>query len=162
MLFSKKEKLLLYPTDGRLLPLSEVPDEAFASGLLGIGFAIEPTEGTVYAPMEGQIVSVAEALHAYTLVHRDGTELLLHVGIDTVTLKGEGFLSMVAEGDRVRAGDPVARVDLALLREKKLPPHVIVLLTDPDAIASFQTSCGKGLGGRSEAAHYTLSRNKKE
>lgn len=153
-----KEQLLLYPADGRLIPLSEVPDEAFASGMLGVGFAVEPTEGTLYAPMDGVVESVADARHAYTLVHRNGIALLLHVGIDSVTLKGEGFLSMVNEGDRVRAGDVLARVDLEILRAHQIPTHVIVLLTEPETVRDLQINTGKGLGGRSEAARYRLAR----
>jgi len=157
---TKKERKLLFPTDGTLVPLSQTPDDAFASGMLGEGFAVIPTAGTVYAPMSGQIDSVADARHAYTVMSEDGTELLVHVGIDTVTLKGKGFLPMVAEGDRVAAGDVIARVDLDVLRAEGFPTHVVVLLPDPDSVEHLKICEGKGLGGKSEAAVYELSRKK--
>lgn len=155
----KKEKMMLFPIDGKLVPLSEVPDEAFSSGMLGIGFAVIPTAGTVYAPMEGQIESVTDARHAYTILGEDGTELLVHIGIDTVTLGGTGFLPMVCEGDRVKAGDVLARVELDVLREASLPLHTVVLITNPETVQDLQLSEGKGLGGKSEAARYRSVRN---
>ena len=161
-MFGKKEKLLLFPADGAAIPLSEGPDEVFASGMLGIGAAVLPDAGTVYAPMSGQIESVADARHAYTLVSEDGVEMMVHIGIDTVSLKGKGFLPMVAEGDRVRAGDVLARVDLDLLKQEKLYTHVVVLLTNPDATEAFTVRTGKGLGGKSELAVYRLADQKKE
>ena len=151
----KKERKLLFPTDGVLIPAEQIPDGAFASGMLGVGFAIVPSAGTVYAPMSGQIDSVADARHAYSLISADGVEMLVHIGIDTVTLKGEGFLSMVAVGDRVSAGDVIARVDLHLLKDRGLSPHIVVLLTDPDSVDELKILPGKGLGGKSEAAVYT-------
>ena len=159
---SKKEKILLFPVDGNAVPLSDVPDEVFASGMLGIGAAVVPDSGSVYAPMSGQIESVADARHAYTLISEDGVEMMVHIGIDTVSLKGKGFLPMVAEGDRVRAGDVLARVDLDVLKQEKLHTHVVVLLTNPDVTESFTPRTGKGLGGKSELAVYCLSNQKKE
>ncbi|MBE6601140.1 MAG: PTS glucose transporter subunit IIA [Ruminococcaceae bacterium] len=153
----KKEKLMLFPIDGTLIPLSDVPDEAFCSGMLGIGFAVLPTAGTVYAPMTGRIESVTDARHAYTVMGDDGTELLVHVGIDTVTLGGKGFLPMVSEGDSVKAGDVLARVDLDVLREASLPLHTVVLITNPETVSELQICKGKGLGGKSEAARYVPS-----
>ena len=116
----------------------------------------------MYSPLSGQVESVANARHAYTLIGDDGVELLVHVGIDTVELKGEGFLSMVSEGDRVRAGEVLARVDLSLLKEKGLHPHVVVMITNPDGIQELQLCTERGLGGKSEAAVYRTATNKKE
>ena len=154
MMFLKKEKKLLFPIDGTPLPLSEVPDEVFSSGMLGIGAAVLPSAGTVYAPTSGIIESVADARHAYSLMGEDGVELMVHIGIDTVSLKGRGFVPMVAEGDRVKAGDVLARVDLSLLTEEQLSPHVVVLITNPESVSDFSLREGKGLGGKSELAVY--------
>ena len=84
MLFQKKEKLILAVADGEAVPLNEVPDEAFSSGILGVGFAIAPTSGTVYSPVSGKIESITETRHAYTILTDDGLDVLVHVGIDTV------------------------------------------------------------------------------
>jgi phosphotransferase system IIA component len=83
---------------------------------------------------------------------------LVHIGIDTVALGGKGFLPLVFEGDRVKAGDVIARVDLEVLRKEGLPTHVVVLLPDPDAVKNLKIGEGKGLGGKSEAAVYELSK----
>ena len=109
---------LTSPMRGRVVRLSEVPDAVFAEGILGDGCAVLPEEGTVYSPVDGVVSSVAESLHAYGITGEDGTELLIHVGIDTVELKGEGFTSYVKEGDRVKRGDRLATVDLSLLSER--------------------------------------------
>ena len=161
-MFHKKEKILLFPADGTPLSLERVPDEVFSSGMLGIGAAVLPESGTVYAPISGKIINVADALHAYSMLGDDGTELLLHIGIDTVTLGGKGFVSMVAEGERVKAGDVLARVDLGVLKAASLSPHVVVLLTSPESIADFSMRTGKGLGGKSELAVYRTAERKKE
>ena len=161
-MFAKKEKLLLFPANGTLIPLSEVPDEVFSSGMLGIGAAVLPSEGSIYAPMSGRIESIADSRHAYTLVSEDGVELMIHIGIDTVSLRGKGFLSLVSKGERVRAGDRLARVDLEVLKQEKLPSHVIVLITDPDTVDHFTVRSGQGLGGKSELAVYRLPNRKKE
>ena len=150
----KKEKILLVPADGDAVPLSDVPDDVFSSGMLGIGAAVLPDTGTVYAPMSGKIESVSDSRHAYTLISADGIELMVHIGIDTVSLKGKGFFPMVAEGETVRAGDVLAKVDLELLKRKKLHTHVVVLITNPDATTAFTVRTNKGLGGKSELAVY--------
>ena len=93
MIFKKKQ-VLLAVTDGEAIPLSSVRDEAFASGMLGVGFAIEPSMGTVSSPVGGTVESVAETGHAYTIHTKDGLDILVHIGIDTVSLKGDGFLPM--------------------------------------------------------------------
>lgn len=161
-MFAKKEKILLFPAKGTALPLSDVPDEVFSSGMLGIGAAVLPSEGIVYAPMSGKIESVADSRHAYTIVSEDGVEMMVHIGIDTVSLKGKGFLPAVTEGDRVRAGDRLAQVDLDVLNREKLPTHVIVLITNPESVSNFTLRSGQGLGGKSELAVYRLSDQKKE
>ena len=161
-MFHKKEKILLFPADGTPVALKEVPDEVFSSGMMGIGAAVLPQSGTVYAPLSGQIVSVADARHAYSLVSEDGVELMVHIGIDTVTLGGRGFVPMVAEGDLVKAGEVLARVDLQVPKAEKLPLHVVVLITNPESITDFSMRTGKGLGGKSELAVYQTINRKKE
>ncbi len=100
------------PLDGWVLPLAEVCDEVFAAGMAGDGVAIDPIGDTLYAPCDGEVVLMGDARHALTLRHASGIELLMHVGIDTVTLGGEGFARLVDAGQRVRMGDALLRFDL--------------------------------------------------
>ncbi len=157
MRFHKKERILLAVADGQLHPLSDVPDEVFSQGLLGIGFAVDPTAGTVYSPADGRIQSVTDSRHAVTILTDDGLELLVHVGIDTVSLGGEGFLLMVSEGDRIRAGEVLLRVDLDLLRERGFSCMIPVVITNPELLKKTEFTHTKALGGKSEAARYTLT-----
>jgi phosphoenolpyruvate-protein phosphotransferase len=119
---------LLAPLAGWSTPLEEVPDEVFAARLLGDGVAIDPTAGIVHAPCDGEVVVVAASRHALTLRTQGGCEVLLHVGIDTVGLAGEGFELHAAQGSRVRAGDKLLSFDLDLVarRAKSLLTPVIV------------------------------------
>ncbi|MEJ5978828.1 phosphoenolpyruvate--protein phosphotransferase [Novosphingobium sp. PS1R-30] len=106
------DAILSAPFDGWLAPLGEVPDEAFATELLGGGVALDPLEGTVRAPCNGVIAVVAATGHSVTLRHQNGADILIHIGIDTVVLRGSGFERVVAVGDRVASGDVLLRFDL--------------------------------------------------
>jgi phosphocarrier protein FPr/phosphocarrier protein len=119
---------LLAPLAGWSTPLDEAPDEVFAARLLGDGVAIDPTGGTLHAPCDGEIVLLPASRHAVTLRADSGCEILLHVGIDTVTLAGEGFEAHVRQGARVRAGDALLSFDLDLLarRAKSLLTPIVV------------------------------------
>jgi len=119
---------LLAPLAGWSTPLDEVPDEVFAARLLGDGVAIDPTAGTLHAPCDGEIVLLPASRHAVTLRTDSGCEILLHVGIDTVALAGEGFEARVRQGARVRAGDALLSFDLDFLarRAKSLLTPIIV------------------------------------
>lgn len=119
---------LFVPLAGWSTPLAEVPDEVFATRLLGDGVAIDPTAGTLHAPCDGEVVVVAGSRHAVTVRTTGGCDVLLHVGIDTVGLAGEGFKAHVAQGARVHAGDALLSFDLDLLarRARSLLTPVIV------------------------------------
>ena len=117
------------PFSGKLVPLSDVPDETFASGVLGEGIAIEPSDGLFCSPVDGTVETIAETKHAIGFAADNGLEILVHVGLETVSLKGEGFEVLVKEGDRVKAGQPVAKVDLALIRERGLKTITSIVLT---------------------------------
>ncbi len=106
------------PLSGWAMPLDEVPDPVFAGRMLGDGLAIDPTEGHLHAPCDGVLVSVAPTRHAVTLRADNGAEILVHIGIDTVGLKGEGFESYVEAGRRVRAGDRLLGFDLDLVARR--------------------------------------------
>ena len=154
----KKEKSLLAVTDGQAIALSEVPDEAFSSGILGIGVAIEPTSGTVCSPLDGVLEAISETAHAYTIHTHDGLDVLVHIGIDTVTLGGKGFLPMVKAGYRVKAGDVIARVDLEAVRASGCSTLIPVLITNPEALAESRISLGTVQSGKSVILSYRLSK----
>lgn len=158
MLFQKKNKALLAVANGTAIPLEKVDDEAFSSGMLGVGVAVEPRDGTVYSPVGGKIVDVAKTSHAYSILTEDGADLLVHIGIDTVSLGGKGFLPMVSVGQEIRAGEVLARVDLNILRGGNYPCTIVVLFTDPDQLADWKTSLGSVIGGQSKIFEYRLKR----
>ena len=110
-LFQKNHQLLAV-CNGNAQSLANVPDEAFASGMLGQGVTVFPTGGRFVSPVAGRIESIAESRHAYTILSEDGLELLIHIGVDTVELKGECFTPLVKEGQTVRVGDALADADL--------------------------------------------------
>ena len=154
MIFQKKENALLAVANGKAISLSEVPDEAFSSGILGVGFAVDPIDGTIYSPVSGKVESIAETLHAYTISTENRLDVLIHIGIDTVDLKGEGFLAMVKVGDRVKAGDVLARVDLNLLHGRNFPKMIPVIVTNPERLESYKIRTGNVIGGESAVMQY--------
>jgi glucose-specific phosphotransferase system IIA component len=107
--------VVLSPLTGVVVPLDEVPDEVFAQRILGDGLAVRPSGGEVVAPADGRIAKLFAGGHAIVVETADGVQVLVHVGIDTVRLRGCGFTVRTAEGQRVRAGDPLVRVDVAAL-----------------------------------------------
>ena len=120
------------PTKGKIIPYTEIKDETFASGVLGQGVGIEPEEGIVYAPMDGEISSVADSKHAVGITGAEDMELLIHVGVDTVEMKGDGFNTLVAEGDKVVKGQKLMEFDIAKIKAAGKADTVVVLLTNSD------------------------------
>ncbi len=121
--------ILVAPLQGWSTPLDEAPDEVFAGRILGDGLAIDPTAGTLHAPCDGQLIGIPASKHAVTLRASNNAEILLHVGIDTVGLAGEGFELHVQEGRHVHAGELLLSFDLDLLAQRatSLLTPVIVL-----------------------------------
>ena len=119
---------VLAPVSGTAVPVGRVPDQVFSEKVLGDGAAIRPADGRICSPVDGTVTTVAETRHAYGFRSEDGLEVLVHVGLDTVALQGEGFRVHVREGDRVRAGDPVAEVDLDLLASRQIDPVTPVVV----------------------------------
>jgi glucose-specific phosphotransferase system IIA component len=111
--FAPSEHVDLYSVaTGALHPLDDVPDEMFAERMLGDGFAVAPADGAFRAPIAGELVVLSTTLHAYAIRSDSGVEVLVHIGIDTVELAGEGFTARRSVGDRVQVGDEVVRCDL--------------------------------------------------
>ena len=118
------------PMKGRTMKLSEVADEAFASGLLGKGIAILPEEGAVYAPVDGTVSALFPTGHAIGLVSGGGTEVLVHVGMDTVKLEGKGFYPLVTAGDTVKQGQKLLEFDMKLIQDAGYSLVTPVLITN--------------------------------
>ncbi|MEO1768798.1 PTS sugar transporter subunit IIA [Candidatus Enterococcus ferrettii] len=138
--FKKNKKEIYCPVNGEVIAIEAVNDPVFASKAMGDGFAVEPLDGAIYAPMTGKVTSVFPTKHAIGLVTDDGLELLIHIGIDTVALNGEGFDILVAEGDAVTADTQLAKVDLEHLRKEQKPSTTMVIFTNlADQLLKVQT-----------------------
>ena len=125
--FSGEKMVVKAPMDGIVLPLEQLPDETFAAAILGPGCGIEPTGSTVYAPFDGKVTSIVSTLHAVGLESTEGIELLIHIGIDTIALRGSGFTPLVREGQAVKAGTPLLNVDLDAIRAAGLSTESAVI-----------------------------------
>lgn len=119
------------PMDGKIIPLSEVPDEAFSSGALGTGVGIVPKNGNVYSPADGKIDNIADSKHAIGITTKDGTDILIHIGIDTVKLKGEPFDLKIKTGDAVKKGQLICRIDLEKIKSGNLSTVTPVIICPP-------------------------------
>ena len=124
---------VLSPISGRAVPLEEVPDEVFAGGMAGRGAAVVPDSGGVaVAPVSGTLVKLFEGGHAFGIETADGVELIVHLGLDTIELRGDGFERLAAEGEEVEAGQPVVRFDLERIRSAGYDPITPVVVTNPE------------------------------
>lgn len=142
MKFSGEKMTVKVPIDGILLPLEQLPDETFARAILGPGCGIEPTGDTVYAPFDGVVTSVASNLYAVGLRSEDGIELLIHIGMDTVGMQGEGFTALVREGEHVRAGTPLLKVELDAIRAAGLSTSSAIIVTNADVLPKLHIEAG--------------------
>lgn len=115
------------PVYGWIVPLEDVPDPVFAEKMVGNGLAIEPSSKVVLAPCDGVVVSLHDAHHACTIRHASGVDILIHIGIDTVNFKGDGFIPKIEEGSIVSKGQPLIEFDLDLIKEKA-PSHLIIVI----------------------------------
>lgn len=133
-----KEETITAPLDGTIMRLEDVPDPVFAQNMMGDGIAIDPADGDVVAPVDGEIIQLFPTKHAIGLRSEAGVELLIHVGIDTVSMNGEGFTAYVRAGDRVKRGDRLLSVDLPLVREKAKSAVTPIIITNGDALESLE------------------------
>ena len=131
-----KDTVLAACLTGTVVPLAEVKDEAFASGALGDGIAIEPTDGELVAPADGEISSTFETHHAVGMTTTDGAELLMHIGIDTVKLGGKHFTYLVNEGDKVKKGQPLIRFELEAIKAEGYPVTTPLIVCNTDDYAA--------------------------
>lgn len=141
--FSKKKVLRLRRVmKGEIVSISEVPDAVFSQKMLGDGFAVKPTEGEVKAPVSGKIIQIFPTNHAFGILTEDGIEVLVHIGIDTVELKGEGFKRVMQTNQYVNEGDTVIEVDLALVASKGKSTVTPVVITSKDKVKKMKVHIG--------------------
>ena len=133
-----KDTVLSACLNGTVVPLAEVKDEAFASGALGDGIAIEPIDGELVAPADGEISSTFETHHAVGMTTADGAELLMHIGIDTVKLGGKHFTYLVNDGDKVKKGQPLIRFELEAIKAEGYPVTTPVIVCNTDDYAAVE------------------------
>ena len=143
-------QVILAPLTGKAVPLSEVPDPVFSEKVLGDGVAIIPADGKIVSPVDGEISTVAETSHAYGFTSENGQEVLVHVGLETVSLNGECYKVYGKAGDKVKAGDLVAEVDLEYLKEKEINPITPVLICSDTEGKELQYIEGDVKAGESE------------
>ena len=124
------EETLVSPLSGNVVALENVNDPVFSSGAMGKGLAVKPSEGVVYAPADAEVTIAFETGHAYGLKTASGAEILIHIGIDTVSMNGNGFEKLVAAGDKVKAGTPIAKFDVAKIAEAGLDDTTMVIVTN--------------------------------
>lgn len=136
----KKPVELRTPAKGKIIDLMNVNDATFASGALGDGFAVEPTEGNVYSPISGEIISVFPTKHAIGIAGENGAEILVHIGIDTVNLNGKYFESKVRDGQKIHAGELLTTFDLGALKENGYDPTIMVIVTNSNRASDITIS----------------------
>ena len=142
-LFGKKTDDFYAPMAGKAVPITKVPDPTFAEGMLGNGIAIEPAEGKVYAPCDATVDMMFTTGHAVSLVADCGAEILIHVGLETVSLEGKPFTVHAANGDKVKKGQLLIEVDLEAVKAAGLPTITPMVICNTDNYSTFNTSVGK-------------------
>ncbi|MDF2505335.1 PTS system trehalose-specific EIIBC component [Clostridium sp.] len=135
----KENEMILAPLNGKAIPLKEVPDPTFSEELMGKGIAINPSDGVLVSPVDGIITLLFKTKHAIGIKTDSGVELLIHIGIDTVKMNGDGFKSFIEEGERVKAGQKIIEFDLDLVKEKSPSAITMILVTNVDYVKSVES-----------------------
>lgn len=139
------EETIVSPLSGEVLALEQVNDPVFSSGAMGKGLAVKPSEGVVYAPADAEVTIAFETGHAYGLKTASGAEILIHIGIDTVSMDGDGFEKLVAAGDRVTAGMPLAKFDASKIAAAGLDDTTMVIVTNTADFATVEALASAGV-----------------
>lgn len=146
-LFKKKNNDNVFeiysPLNGKIIPLEEIPDEAFASKIIGDGVGIEPTGDTIYAPCDADDISIFDTNHAVSFETSNGLELIVHFGIDTVKLDGKGFERLVEDGQSVKKGDALIKFDLDYIKEHAKSHKTPVIISNMDEVEKIERSTGE-------------------
>lgn len=141
--FLSKTNVLKAPVSGKVIDLKEVPDQVFAEKMAGDGAAIESIGDIIVSPADGKLTFIFKTNHAFGLNLDNGAEILVHIGLDTVELKGEGFTRLAEEGINVKAGDPIIKLDRELITSKGYSLITPVLITNADMVKKLDAKIGK-------------------
>ncbi|MGG7079426.1 PTS sugar transporter subunit IIA [Clostridium sardiniense] len=156
---NKKEESLNFvaPVSGKAVDLSEVPDPVFAQKMAGEGLGIDSTGDIIVAPCDGELTLVFKTKHAFAMTLDNGIEVLVHIGIETVSLNGEGFEQLAEQGTRVKAGTPIIKIDREFIKNKGLSLVTPVLITNPDTVKSLDVKTGMDVvAGETVVLEYTV------
>lgn len=141
---------------GKLIPIEEVPDPVFAEKMMGDGVAVDPTEGKVVSPVDGEVIQVFPTKHAIGIKATNGAEILIHIGLETVALKGEGFTTHIQQGSQVKQGDTLVTFDLDFIKEKAASTITPMIITNSaDMAAVEKVSPGTVTAGQSDVLTVT-------
>lgn len=151
----KQTPVIVAPVTGKAIPITEVKDEVFRDKILGDGVAMIPEDDTFYAPCSGTIVQIAHTYHAVCLESDNGVEILLHLGMDTVQLDGEGFTCHVKPGQHVKAGDKLITMDRAFVTEKGYQIVSPCIVTNLDAVKDLSFLTGETTHGETPIMKYS-------
>lgn len=132
--FTNNKTIIKAPITGVAVKLEEVPDDVFAKKLIGDGIAIEPIDNILYSPVNGEIIQIFPTLHAIGIITKEGVEVLIHLGIDTVELKGEGFTSFIEKGQQVNIGDKLLQIDWDYVKDKASSTMTPIIITNMERI----------------------------
>ncbi|WP_412989195.1 PTS glucose transporter subunit IIA [Pediococcus siamensis] len=154
--FKRKSKngdqTLKSPANGEVTPITEVPDEVFATKMMGDGFAVKPENGKVVSPVSGKVTFIADTKHGIGLTADNGMEIIIHMGIDTVSLKGKPFQMTVGLNEIIHAGDQLVTIDLNVIKAADLDPVIIVAITNFNDLAEkLEVNLGSANAGDSVA-----------
>ncbi len=138
----KKDLVLVAPMSGRTMDITEVPDAVFAEKMAGDGLAIDLSGDVAVAPADGELTMLFGTRHAFGMTLDKGVEVLVHIGLDTVSLNGEGFTALKTQGDRVKKGEPIVKIDRDFILSKGLSLISPVIFTEPDKLQSFEPVLG--------------------
>jgi glucose-specific phosphotransferase system IIA component len=142
--FLKRDKIfeILAPVTGKILPIEKVPDKVFAEKMVGDGIAIEPSEGKILSPVDGTVVTIFPTNHAIGLTTKEGMEILIHIGLDTVELEGKGFKRLVEQNSKVKKGDPLMEFDIDVIKENGKSIITPVIITNMNNIKKLEKMSG--------------------
>lgn len=140
----QNELILLSPMLGSVVALEDVPDPVFAQKMVGDGIAIEPMESILRAPFDGEITQLQSSKHAITLKHASGLEVLMHIGIDTVMLKGQGFTALVEKGQQISQGQPLIEFDIDQIAQSAKSLVTAIVITNAEGLVSQLTKSVAG------------------
>lgn len=148
---------LVAPATGKVVPIEEIPDPVFAGKMAGDGIGIDITGDTIVAPADGEITLLFKTKHAFAMTLAHGIEILVHIGIETVALNGEGFEQLVNQGDTVKAGTPILKIDREFIKSKGCPLVSPVLITNIDSTKSLKALSGMdAVAGETPVVEYTV------